>query len=453
MGEPMEVDVPSTPSTPSWEDREGFLVNGSGNENKEQTADLSKLVIDGGASFVRLGWADPSLTNPSFIIPNFATKGKNGKKLVGSATSTLDDYTNLVMKRPHDHGYLLDWNLEKSIFDYKSRYSKFGKKFEPKSTQLLLTEPPFNPQTLRSNIFEEIFEREQFQSLLIQQPSFLSLYDYCTNHHKSSLAPVPNPVVGAVVVDSGYSFTHIVPFFDQTKLSYAVKRINVGGKLLTNYLKEIVSYRHWNMMHETYLMNHLKERLCYVPLNYLVDLELTKLTSAKNTIRRHFVLPDFITNNLGYVKESDPLPSLPSNYTGTSRPDEQVLVMNNERLIPELLFNPSDIGIREAGIAEAIVQAVEETPVDLHPLLYSAIVLSGGNTAIPGFADRLTAELRQLVPSQYAVNVLSSKDPHLSAWRGGAKIAQTPYFELNSLSIQEYNEKGDMYAMRRFSSL
>ncbi len=27
-----------------------------------------------------------------------------------------------------------------------------------------------------------------------------------------------------------------------------VRRLNVGGKLLTNYLKECVSYRQWNMM-------------------------------------------------------------------------------------------------------------------------------------------------------------------------------------------------------------
>ena len=28
------------------------------------------------------------------------------------------------------------------------------------------------------------------------------------------------------------------------------RRMNVGGKLLTNYLKEVVSYRQWNMMDE-----------------------------------------------------------------------------------------------------------------------------------------------------------------------------------------------------------
>jgi hypothetical protein len=34
-----------------------------------------------------------------------------------------------------------------------------------------------------------------------------------------------------------------------------IKRLNIGGKLLTNYLKELVSYRQWNMMDEFLLMN------------------------------------------------------------------------------------------------------------------------------------------------------------------------------------------------------
>ena len=47
----------------------------------------------------------------------------------------------------------------------------------------------------------------------------------------------------SLVVDSGFSFTHAVPLFQGNPLNYAIKRVNVGGKLLTNLLKETVSYR------------------------------------------------------------------------------------------------------------------------------------------------------------------------------------------------------------------
>jgi actin-related protein 6 len=51
-------------------------------------------------------------------------------------------------------------------------------------------------------------------------------------------------------------------------------RIDVGGKLLTNQLKELVSYRQWNMMDETYVMDEVKECCCYVSTDFKRDLEL-----------------------------------------------------------------------------------------------------------------------------------------------------------------------------------
>jgi actin-related protein len=51
------------------------------------------------------------------------------------------------------------------------------------------------------------------------------------------------------------------------------KRLDVGGKLLTNQLKELVSFRQWNMMDETYIMNDVKEVCCYVSQDFKADLE------------------------------------------------------------------------------------------------------------------------------------------------------------------------------------
>ena len=46
-----------------------------------------------------------------------------------------------------------------------------------------------------------------------------------------------------LVVDSGYSFTHIIPYIKGSKYRKGIMRIDVGGKLLTNHLKEVISYR------------------------------------------------------------------------------------------------------------------------------------------------------------------------------------------------------------------
>lgn len=41
-------------------------------------------------------------------------------------------------------------------------------------------------------------------------------------------------------------------------------RLSVGGKLLTNLLKETLSFRQWDMMDETWLVGAVKERCCFV---------------------------------------------------------------------------------------------------------------------------------------------------------------------------------------------
>ena len=46
-----------------------------------------------------------------------------------------------------------------------------------------------------------------------------------------------------VVIDAGFSFTHVSPVFDGDVLDAGVRRIDLGGKALTNYLKELVSFR------------------------------------------------------------------------------------------------------------------------------------------------------------------------------------------------------------------
>jgi actin-related protein 6 len=84
-----------------------------------------------------------------------------------------------------------------------------------------------------------------------------------------------------------------------------------------------------------------------------------------------------------------------------------VLTVNNERfMVPEALFSPPDIGLKQAGLAQAIVDAVEAVHPDLHALLYSQVLCAGGTAQCPGFGQRLYDELRPLVPDDMEVRIL-----------------------------------------------
>lgn len=58
-----------------------------------------------------------------------------------------------------------------------------------------------------------------------------------------------------------YHLSHALPAVLRTT---GVKRLNLGGKALTNLLKETVSYRSLDMRDEGLLMEQLKEQLCWV---------------------------------------------------------------------------------------------------------------------------------------------------------------------------------------------
>lgn len=77
--------------------------------------------------------------------------------------------------------------------------------------------------------------------------------------------------------------------------------------------------------------------------------------------------------------------------SGKYKTGEQILRLTNERFaVPEMLFHPSDIGIQEMGIPEAIVDSIQslpegQTPVDrvvwvhlLDPVLSSDLLLEPG---------------------------------------------------------------------------
>uniref|UniRef100_A0A1I8AQ45 Actin-related protein 6 n=1 Tax=Steinernema glaseri TaxID=37863 RepID=A0A1I8AQ45_9BILA len=90
----------------------------------------------------------------------------------------------------------------------------------------------------------------------------------------------------SLVVDSGYSFTHVVPVLNGSILQSGVKRINVGGKQLTNQLKEWISYRQMNMLEETYLINECKEKCCFVASDFEAEMKKMSSSATKRQVVR-----------------------------------------------------------------------------------------------------------------------------------------------------------------------
>ncbi|GAB64822.1 actin-like protein [Plasmodium cynomolgi strain B] len=80
----------------------------------------------------------------------------------------------------------------------------------------------------------------------------------------------------ALYVDVGFSHTYVLPYIEYKLIEYAILRTKVSASILNTYLKNILSYKHVNLEHNELLVENIKERACYVSLDYEQDLENEK---------------------------------------------------------------------------------------------------------------------------------------------------------------------------------
>ena len=59
-------------------------------------------------------------------------------------------------------------------------------------------------------------------------------------------------------------------------------------------------------------------------------------------------------------------------------------------------------------LMQAVCSSSWERVADMHEPMYGNIVLTGGSTRFPNFAERLERELRSMVPAEYALNVTAA---------------------------------------------
>ena len=88
-----------------------------------------------------------------------------------------------------------------------------------------------------------VFEDMGFRSYASVPAPALAVRQWSASATGKAGATSAAQAVAGVVLDAGFSFTHAAPVFDGRVLPSGVRRINLGGKALTNYMKELVSYR------------------------------------------------------------------------------------------------------------------------------------------------------------------------------------------------------------------
>ncbi|GME48790.1 Actin-like protein arp6 [Neofusicoccum parvum] len=424
------------------------------------------LVVDNGAYSIKAGFvpADDATEPSCRISPNCIARARDRRVWIGSQLDQCKDFGEMAFRRPVEKGYIVNWEGEKAIWDHEFLGNDAPLKCDPHNTTLVLTEAPNSPQALQTNCDQMVFEEFEFASYYRCLAPALNAYNDIPALFSDPAPADPSlPAENLLLIDTGYSHTTITPLHHGRPFPSAIRRLSVGGKFLTNYLKELISLRAYNFMDETHLVNEIKEDVCFVSADFRADLERTWTKGNSNkppdaSIVVDYVLPDYTDRQRGFARPHDPSAAAKARRLGAvaqGPKQEDLLPLGNERFaVPELLFSPGDIGMPEAGLPEAVLQSLQVLPEALWPGLLANVVVVGGNALLPGFVERLERELRAVVPGEWPVRVRRPEDPLTYTWRGGVRLAREGGEGLRGVAVtrEEYLENGSGWLARRFAN-
>jgi len=380
-----------------------------GSQGKMLDEEAEALVVDNGSGTVKAGFAGEDAPKVMFSTTVGYTKHKStvvgmGDKECFVGTEAQEKRGTLILKKPIEKGMISNWEDMEHVWHH-TFFQELRVNPSDDIGCVLLTEAPLNAKENREKMTRVMFESFNVPATFISMQSVLALY--------------ASGRTTGVVLDSGAGISHTVPIYEGYAMPHSIKRMELAGQDLTDYLVKILQENDINLSTpaEIDCAQAMKEQLCRVAMDYEGEIKMFDDNHFKD-----FTLPDGHTIGIG----------------------------NQLIRAPELLFNPKLDGRNNMlGIHELIRECVMRCDVEVRKELYQSILLAGGTTLFHGFQNRLATEVQRFAPEQVRAKVMAPNERMFSAWIGGSILGSLTTFRQMWIGAAEYHEHGAQVVHRK----
>ena len=185
--------------------------------------------------------------------------------MIGDEIAPVRNY--LKISRPIENGIIVNEEDAGILFAYILR-DKFNLFYgDLRDRYLLMTCLPEETKENITKKCEILFERVGLGYLSFESKAKLSFYSFGIN--------------SGVALDSSFDNTYIIPMFDDYIMNDKIKKLDIGGKHITDYLIKLLQIRGYplNSIVNFDNINEIKEKLCFVSCDFESDVKLDGETS------------------------------------------------------------------------------------------------------------------------------------------------------------------------------
>ncbi len=446
--------------------------------------EVGALVFDPGHFSMRVGYAGedcPKSEIPSVVgVSNAADKKSDGAMDVdlkpGEAVAAgkkkyhIDTVAvNFAKAGMEVSNYMRDgmidnWDVFEKVLDYA--YVKVIKS-ESDNHPVLFSEAAWNTKAKREKLAEIMFEKYKVPAFFLSKNAVLAAF---ANGRSTGL-----------VVDSGATHTSAIPVHDGYVLQQAIVKTPLGGDFMSVQCKQFLDEQLKNKggIVPTYqvackspsVLLHLI-RTTSNDLHFTAKEEVGCGESPKFTRRSN--LPSVTKSWQDYVTKQLVQDFQASALQVSDVPFDEESLANTPKVsyefpngynneygverfrIPEMMFDPSLLKGQQAqsmlGVAHEVTTAVGMCDVDLRPALYSSVIVTGGNSLISGFNERLNRDLSLKTPANMRFKLIAAngtQERRFGSWIGGSILASLGSFQQMWISKAEFEESGKAQVDRK----